>query len=43
MFRGRQRKVLENIEIHNKYYIKSFTMTFNIENDLTWFNLVFLK
>lgn len=32
------------METHNKYYnIKSFRMTFNIENDLTWFNLVFLK
>lgn len=32
------------MEIHNKYYkMKSFLMIFNIEHDLTWFNLVFLK
>lgn len=36
--RERQRKILENMKIHNKYYsIKNFTMTFSIENDLTYF------
>lgn len=42
--RERKRDILENVEIHNKYYnIKSFIMTFSIENDLTWFYPVFLK
>lgn len=40
----RQRKILENVEIHNNYdNSESFIMTFSIENYLTLFNLVFLK